>query len=79
MPQLPLVTKEMVRENFDEIVTDPRLSTAAIGAWVDQGHGPRSRFLGEYQIIDSSGSSGMRASMIYSESAWRSMSTAAAG
>lgn len=76
--QLPLVTKQMVRENFDQIVTDPRLSTAAIEAWVDQGQGPRSRFLGEYLIIHSSGSSGLRASMVYAESAWRSLSAAAA-
>lgn len=75
---LPLVTKRMVLDNFDEVVTDPRITSASIEEWLDQGHDPRSRFLGEYLIIDSSGSSGFRASMVYAESAWRSMSAAAA-
>lgn len=79
LQHLPLVTKRMLLDNFDEAVTDPRINRASVEEWLGQTHEARSRFLGEFLVIDSSGSSGIRASVVCDETAWRTMSAAAAG
>ena len=78
LQDLPIVTKQMALDNFDELVTDPRIRKAALEEWLEHDHDPRSRFLGEFLVIHSSGSSGIQASIVYNESTWRSMTAAAA-
>ena len=79
LQDLPIVTKQMMLANFDEIVTDSRLCDAAIEKWLEHDHDPRSRFLGEFLVLHSTGSSGKQANVVYDETGWQSMAAAAAG
>jgi len=78
LQDLPILTKRMVLDNFDELVTDPRICSAALAEWLARDQDPRSRFLGEYHVITTTGTSLVKANIIYDEIAWRSMTAAAA-
>src|SRR5664280_1693905 len=65
LSDLPIVTKQMVSENYDEMVTDTRISSAALEEWLANDHDPRSRFLREFLVIHTTGTSGSRIKVIY--------------
>jgi amino acid adenylation domain-containing protein len=71
LQDLPIVTKQMVQDNYDEIVTDPRICAADMEKWLEHDNDPRSRFLGEFLVLHTSGTSGTHANMVYDEIAWR--------
>jgi non-ribosomal peptide synthetase component F len=75
---LPIVTKQMVLDNFDEAVTDPRIRSADLKDWLEQDHDPRSRFLGKFLVIRNSASFGRQACVVYDEAAWRTMTAVGA-
>ena len=79
LQDLPIVTKQMMLANFDEAVTDPRLCGADIEEWLKHDHDPRSRFLDEFLVLHSTGSSGKQANIVYDEAGWHSMTAVAAG
>ena len=56
--QFPVLTKTILMANFDQIVTDRRVSKSAIESFLTNSSDPNDRFLGEYQVIHTSGSSG---------------------
>jgi phenylacetate-CoA ligase len=73
--RLPLLTKAGVMENFDRIVTDPRLRLAALDDHV-AGLTRDDYYLGEYRVLTTSGSTGGRALFVYDPREW---STSLAG
>lgn len=75
---LPVVTKEMIVANFNDVVTDSRINEADLEAWLSVDNDPRSRFLGEFLVLHSTGSSGKQANIVYDEMGWQSMAAAAA-
>ncbi len=79
LQDLPVVTKQMILANFDQAVTDPRICDAALDEWLEHDHDPRSRFLGEFLVLHSTGSSGKQANVVYDKAGWQSMTAAAAG
>ena len=44
LQDLPIVSKQMIRENYDEVVTDARIRFADLEEWLECDHDPRSRF-----------------------------------
>jgi phenylacetate-coenzyme A ligase PaaK-like adenylate-forming protein len=70
LSQLPAMTKDDVMSNFDEIVTDRRLSLERVESHL-AGLGPEpSYLLDEYQAVVSGGSSGVRGVFLYDWDAW---------
>jgi phenylacetate-CoA ligase len=67
---LPVMTKTDLMDNFDGIVTDPRLSRRLCEDHLDRS--PGHDLLGEFQVVASGGSSGTRGVFVYGWDAWAS-------
>ena len=59
LAELPVLTKAMVMDSFDEISTDPVVRLAPVGAYLRELHG-NDRFAGRYWVSVTSGSSGRK-------------------
>jgi phenylacetate-CoA ligase len=68
--QFPVLTKTILMANFDQIVTDRRVSKSAIESFLTNSSDANDRFLGEYQVIHTSGSSGEVGYFVYSLDDW---------
>jgi amino acid adenylation domain-containing protein len=79
LQDLPIVTKEMIYENYDEVVTDARIRLATVDEWLVHDHDARSHFLGEFLVIHSTGTSRSRIAVLYDQTDWRRMTAMAAG
>lgn len=66
----PVLTRALVNEHFDRIVTDRRITRAAIDRFLEGSHDARNLFLGAYHVIHTSGTSGASAPVVYSETDW---------
>ena len=66
----PVLTKQMVAENFDRILTDPTLSLAQIEDFLAHSHNPNELLDGRYHVLHSSGTSGTVGHVVYSQAAW---------
>jgi phenylacetate-CoA ligase len=69
LADLPVLTKEELTGNFDELVTDPRLRLAELLDHLARIEGD-ALYLGEYRVMTSSGSSGRKAVFVYDRGAW---------
>jgi phenylacetate-coenzyme A ligase PaaK-like adenylate-forming protein len=58
---LPVVTKGMLMEHFDEVVTDPEVHLADVERYLEDASAT-SRFRGEYQVVATGGTTGRRGS-----------------
>jgi len=61
----PVLTTAMIREHFDDIVTDRSITLVGMKAFVEQFPSPKSLFLGRYHVVSSSGSTGLPAYYIH--------------
>lgn len=68
LQQLPVLTKAMLMEHFDELATDPAIRLADLRAHVATGHG--ERYLGRYWVCATSGSSGRPVLLLFDRSEW---------
>ncbi len=68
--ELPPMTKTDLMDNFDQIVTDERLSLDLVNAHLQTVSTP-SYLLDRYTAITSGGSSGRRGVFVYDWEAWR--------
>jgi phenylacetate-CoA ligase len=66
----PILTKQTVAENFDQILTDRRLSLARIEKFLAQSHDPGELLDGRFHVLHSSGTSGTVGHAVYSHKAW---------
>lgn len=66
----PVLTKQMVAENFDRMLTEPRLSRARIEGFLAQSHDPGELLDGRFHVLHSSGTSGTVGHTVYSYEAW---------
>lgn len=53
----PILTKQIIQNHFDEIVTDPKIKQKEVHAYVEQGN-PNKLYLNNYLVLKTSGSSG---------------------
>ena len=70
LEQLPTLPKETLVDEFDRIVTDPRIRLDDLEEHV-QGANPGDLFLDRYRAFSTSGTSGVRAHVVYSEKEFR--------
>ena len=61
----PVLTTTMVREHFDDIVTDRAITRAGMTAFVKRFPSSKDLFLGRYHVVFSSGSTGLPAYYIH--------------
>lgn len=69
LEELPTLSKADMMENYDELVTDPRLKKADLSAFVDDPRNLGSLYLGEYGVSHTSGSQGQPALIVQDQHA----------
>ncbi|HSB35207.1 MAG TPA: phenylacetate--CoA ligase family protein, partial [Nitrospirota bacterium] len=67
--ELPVLTKAVMMENFDEVVTDRAVRLADLERHVTAIRGDE-RFLGRYWVNATSGSTGRRGLFLFNRSEW---------
>ena len=67
--KLPIIDKAMMMENFDRFVTDPRLKLRDLQAHISQLTRDEY-YLGEYRVVTTSGSSGMKGVFVFNRKEW---------
>ena len=70
MASLPVMTKTDLMSNFDDIVTDRRLTRELCERHLSELAGGDAYLLGEYHVVASGGSSGQRGVFVYGRQAW---------
>ena len=68
---LPVVSKQMLMENFDRAATDPRLNMSTLEHWIQNNRDPNQQFSPDFVVIHSSGSSGRTGIFVHDRNAWR--------
>jgi putative adenylate-forming enzyme len=66
----PLVTKPVLMEHFDDVVTDTAITKAEIDAFVADDSKVDERFLGMYPVWTTSGTTGEPGVFVQDETAW---------
>jgi phenylacetate-CoA ligase len=66
----PILTKNELVENFNDIVTLPDVRLEDIQQFLSESRNPEDRFRGRYVVVHTSGSSGQVAYFIYDPPAW---------
>lgn len=69
LADLPVLTKTEMMEHYDELVTDPRLRKADLGAFVDDLGNLGKLYLGRYGVSHTSGSQGQPALIVQDKDA----------
>ncbi len=67
---LPILTKEMVMEHFDELVTDPTVRLADVEAHLATLSGGDELLGGRYRVAPTSGSTGRRGLFLWNPNEW---------
>ena len=67
--ELPIVTKAMLMEAFNELVTVPTVRREAVESYV-RAMQSADRFQGKYFVASTSGSTGLRGLFVWDESEW---------
>ena len=67
---LPILTKEMVMEHFDELVTDPTVRLTDVEAHLATLSGGDELFGGRYRVDSTSGSTGRRGLFLWDPGEW---------
>ena len=70
LAELPVMTKDDLMANFDEIITDDRLRLDRVEAHLDGLRGTDAYLLDRYHACASSGSSGRRGVFVYDWDGW---------
>lgn len=66
----PPLSKYEMSDEFDRIVTDPRISKAAIDHFFENSGNPSERLFGEYTVIHTTGTTGSISYSVFSQRAW---------
>jgi len=69
LEELPILTKSTLMEQWDRIVTDPRLRLRDVEAHL-AGERAGTLLLGEYRVCATSGTTGERAVVVYDRAGW---------
>jgi phenylacetate-CoA ligase len=74
---LPTTTKKALMENFDQVVTDPRLKFADAANHISR-ISRDEHYLGKYRVLSTAGSSGQVGIFVFDRKAWATMLAALA-
>jgi phenylacetate-CoA ligase len=75
LSDLPVLTKQMVMERFDELVTDPAIRLADVEAHLATLSGGDELFNGRYRAASTSGSTGRRGLFLWDPDEWATVLT----
>ena len=67
--ELPIIDKATMMENFDRVVTDPRLKLKELQVHISQLTRDEY-YLGEYRVLTTAGSSGMKGVFVFNRKEW---------
>jgi phenylacetate-CoA ligase len=70
LSELPILTKEMVMEHFDQLVTDPTVRLADVEAHLANLSGGDELFHGRYRVASTFGSTGRRRLFLWNPGEW---------
>jgi phenylacetate-coenzyme A ligase PaaK-like adenylate-forming protein len=70
LSKLPILTKEMVMEHFDELVTDPTVRLTDVDAHLANLSVGDELFNGRYTVASTSGSTGRRGLFLWDPGEW---------
>lgn len=70
LQDLPLTNKRMLMDNFDRVMTDRRLTLDSVQQHL-RAAGGDDLLLGQYRVIATAGTSGLRGFFVYDRVAWR--------
>ncbi len=68
--QLPVVTKTMIMEHWDEVVTDRKLKLKEVEEFISKLKSSTQLFKKKYYISSTSGSTGLKGVFLYSQDEW---------
>jgi len=68
---LPPISKATLMDNFDSLVTDPRLKLSELQAHIGQLTRDDPYYLGEYRVLATSGSTGLKGVFVSNRKEWR--------
>lgn len=66
----PVLTKRVLQDNFDAIVTDRRITRSGIMEFLQHSRNPEERYLDEFMVTHTSGSSGEVGYFVFSAQDW---------
>jgi len=66
----PVLTKSILLENFDNIVTDRRISRASVSEFLSHSTNPNELLFDQFHVVHTSGSSGQIGYFVFSEEDW---------
>jgi phenylacetate-coenzyme A ligase PaaK-like adenylate-forming protein len=66
----PVLTKSLLMENFDRVVTDPAVTRQGVTDFLARSKDPAEKFLGRYRVMHTSGTSGEVGYFLYSDADW---------
>lgn len=69
LQDLPVITKKIVMDNFDRVVTDSSVTLASIYGHIDAVRGDQL-YAGKYRVLTTAGSSGLKGVFLYDRSSW---------
>jgi phenylacetate-coenzyme A ligase PaaK-like adenylate-forming protein len=69
LQNLPVITKAMVMEDFDRLVTDPKLHLSEIQDYITHAAGD-ALYRGEYRALSTSGTTGLKGIFVYGRREW---------
>ena len=67
---LPVIDKQIVMENYDDLVCDPALKKDALERFIAESPDARSKYRNVYKVIHTSGSSGTIGLFVYGPKDW---------
>ena len=66
----PILTKSMLVEHFDDIVTDRRINRASVSEFLGHSTNPNELLFDQFHVVHTSGSSGQIGYFVFSEEDW---------
>ena len=75
---LPIIDRKLLMDNFDQAVTDPRLSKSDLSRWVSEVGDPGLDYLDNFIVCHSSGSSGAKGIFVCARREWQLAASAMA-
>jgi len=67
---LPVINKDMLMENFDRVVTDPRVKLSGVKEWARDRSRLGKYFMNRFVVTHTSGTTGMPAYFVYNKKQW---------
>jgi len=67
---LPVIDKEIMMENYDDLVCDPVLKKDALERFINESPDADSKYKNLYRVIHTSGSSGTIGLFVYGQRDW---------